>query len=232
MAQTAGPNDELPEALGALASDTTELGIVVGEMFQYTAASLFWSDGVTARYAMETRAWVAQSVSVLRRRALNLIHRFAPQADDLRRIAELQQATSEYARIAERAGHVAEHALRLEGGADDILASIHAEAPDVLRALISVIVEQMRGVFLVTASRDMALARDLIERDAEVEVIYRRVKALLDWRIRNDPFNALPMQRLLIVASDMRQIGASVVAICSAALGVATPRTGSPTRRL
>jgi phosphate uptake regulator len=219
MAQTAGPNDELPDALGALASDTTELGIVVGDMFQYAAASLFGREPEAARYAMETRAWVTQSVSVLRRRTLYLIQRFAPQGDDLRRIAELQQAASEYARIAERAGHVAEHALHLDGGADALLASIHAEAPDLMRALISEIVERMRGVFLVTASRDMALARDLIERDAEVETLYRRVKALLDWRIRNDPFNALPMQRLLIVASDVRQIGASVVAICSAALG-------------
>ncbi len=221
MAQTAGPNDELPDALGALASDTTELGIVVGDMFQYAAASLFGREPEAARYAMETRAWVTQSVSVLRRRTLYLIQRFAPQGDDLRRIAELQQAASEYARIAERAGHVAEHALHLDGGADALLASIHAEAPDLMRALISEIVERMRGVFLVTASRDMALARDLIERDAEVETLYRRVKALLDWRIRNDPFNALPMQRLLIVASDVRQIGASVVAICSAALGAA-----------
>ena len=221
MAQTVGPNETLSDALGALASDTTELGIVVGDMFQYAAASLFGREDEAARYAMETRAWVSQSVSVLRRRALYLIQRFAPQGDDLRRIAELQQATSEYARIAERAGHVAEHALRLEGSADSLLASIHADAPDLMRALISEIVERMRGVFLVTASRDMALARDLIERDAEVETLYQRVKALLNWRIRNDPFNALPMQRLLIVASDVRQIAASVVTICGAALGAA-----------
>lgn len=219
MAQTAGPNDALPDALGALASDTTELGIVVGDMFQYAAASLFGREPEAARYAMETRAWVTQSVSVLRRRAFQLIQRFAPQGDDLRRIAELQQATNEYARIAERAGHVAEHALQLDGGGDNLLASIHPEAPNLMRALISTVVERMRGVFLVTAARDMALARDLIEGDPEVETLYRRVKALLDWRIRNDPFNALPMQRLLIVASDVRQIGASVVAISGAALG-------------
>lgn len=219
MAQTAGPNDELPEALGALASDTTELGIVVGDMFQYAAASLFGREPEAARYAMETRAWVAQSVSVLRRRILYIIQRYNPQSDDLRRIAELQQAASEYARIAERAGHVAEHALRLDGAADNLLASIHVDAPDMLRALISEIVEQLRGVFLVTASRDTALASNLITRETEVEKVYRSIKAHLDWRIRNDPFNALPVQRLLIVASDVRQIGASVVAICSAALG-------------
>ncbi len=219
MAQTAGPNDELSDKLGALASDTTELGIVVGDMFQYAAASLFGRALEAARYAMETRAWVTQSVSVLRRRAFYLIQRYAPQGDDLRRIAELQQATNEYARIAERAGHVAEHALQLNSGAEGLLASIHPEAPDLMSELINLVVERMHGVFLVTAARDMALARDLIEGDPEVETLYRRVKALLDWRVRNDPFNALPMQRLLIVASDVRQIGSSVVAICGAALG-------------
>jgi phosphate uptake regulator len=219
MAQMAGPNDELPDALGALASDTTELGIVVGDMFQYAAASLFGHAPEAARYAMETRAWVAQSVSVLRRHAHHIIQRFTPQGADLRRIAELQQAASEYARIAERAGHVAEHALCLDGAADELLGSIHTDAPELMRALINEIVEWMRGVFLVTASRDMALAADLIQREDQVEAIYRKVKSLLDWRIGSDPFNALPVQRLLIVASDVRQIGTSVVAICSAALG-------------
>ena len=221
MAQTAGPDDELPDALGALASDTTELGIVVGDMFQYAAASLFSSEPEAARYAMRTRAWVTQSVSILRRRALSLIQRFAPQGDDLRHIAELQQAAGEYARIAERAGHVAEHALHLGGRADEYLGGIHASAPDLLRAFISAIVERMRGVFLVTASRNMDLAAKVIARDDEIEALYQRIKAMLNWKIRNDPFHALPMQRLLIVASDVRQIGVSMVAICQAATDAA-----------
>lgn len=226
MAQTAGPTDELPDALGALASDTTELGIVVGDMFQYAAASLFTSGPEAARYAMRTRAWVTQSVSILRRRALSIIQRFAPEGDDLRHIAELQQAAGEYARIAERAGHVAEHALHFNGGADTLLASIHPNAPDLLRAYVGAIVERMRGVFLVTASRDMSLASDLIKRDQEIEDLYVRIKALLGWRIRDDPFHALPMQRLLIVASDVRQIGTSIVAICRAATDAAHDNQG------
>lgn len=219
MAQTAGPVDELPEALGALASDTTELGIVVGDMFQYAAASLFGREPEAARYAMQTQAWVIQSVSILRRRALFVIQRFAPTGDDLRRVAELQQAASEYARIAERAGRVAENALHLDGGVDALLAGIHASAPDLLRAFISEIIERMRGVFLVTASRDIALARDLIERDADIEALYQRIKALLNWRIENDPFHAVPIMRLVIVTSAVRQIGTSIVAICQAAVG-------------
>ncbi|HEX9038364.1 MAG TPA: PhoU domain-containing protein [Ktedonobacterales bacterium] len=219
MAQTAGPNDELPEALSTLASDTTELGIVVGEMFQYAAASLFGQEPEAARYAMQTRAWVTQSVSILRRRSLQMIQRYAPQGDDLRHIAELQQAASEYARIAERAGHVAEHALHLDGRADSLLASIHAGAPDLMRAFISEIIQRMQGVFLVTAARNMPLAEQLISGDADIEALYQRIRALLDWRIRNDPFHALPVQRLLIVTSDVRQIGTSIVAMCAAATG-------------
>lgn len=219
MAQTAGPEDELPEALAALASDTTELGIVVGDMFQYAAASLFGREPEAARYAMQTQAWVTQSVSILRRRALFIIQRFAPGGDDLRRVAELQQAAGEYARIAERAGRVAENALHLDGSANRLLGSIHRGAPDLLRVFISEIIERMRGIFLVTASRDIPLARDLIARDAEIETGYQRIKALLTWRIQNDPFNALPLQRLVIVISAVRQIGTSMVAICQAAVG-------------
>jgi hypothetical protein len=219
MAQMAGPNNDLSDALGALASDTTELGIVVGDMFQYAAASLFGREPEAARYAMDTRAWVGQAVNVLRLRGRHIIEHFGPRGDALRRIAELQQATGEYARIAENAGHIAEHALAFDGGADDLLASIHADMPELTRALIFEIIERMRGVFLITASRDMALAANLIQSKDQVEALYRRVKALLDWRVRQDPFHALPIQRMLIVVTDVYQISLSLVAICSAALG-------------
>lgn len=219
MAQMAGPNDELPDAIGGLASDTTELGIVVGDMFQYAAASLFEREPEAARYAMDTRAWVGQAIGVLRRRARHIIVRFSPRGADLRRIAELQQAAGEYARIAESAGHIAEHALALDGDADSLLASIHPDMPELTRALISEIVERMRGVFLVTASRDAMLAANLIERKDQFEALYRRIKALLDWRIREDPYNAFPVQRILIVVSDIYQISLSIIAICIAALG-------------
>lgn len=219
MAQTAGPGDQLDDELGALASDTTELGIVVGDMFQYAAASLFGREPEAARFAMDTRAWVTQSVSVLRRRVRLLIQRFAPDGSDLRRIAELQQAATEYARISELAGQVAENALRLDGGADTLLLDIHPEAPDLVRELISVVVEQMRGVFLVTASRDARLAQELFDRDADVDDVYKRVYALLDWQVHRDPFNALPIHRLVIVVSDVRRIGSSIKAICHSSLG-------------
>ncbi len=222
MAQTVGPNEQLPDAIGRLASDTTEVGIVVGDMFRYACAGLFTQEPDSARFAMESRAWVTQATTALDLRVRAIIQHYAPASDDLRRIVELEHAVGQYGRIADRSNHIAEHALALGGAGETLLLHVTPDAPEILYALISMVYEQMRGVFLVTAARDLAQARALLQRDAEVEAFYNAMRVRLQHNIKAEPFTALPLQRLLMVASDMRQVGACVVRICEATLF--TPR--------
>lgn len=218
MAQTAGPSDQLPDELGRLASDTTELGIVVGDMFRYACAGLFGQEPETARFVTESQAWVAHAVAALERRARWIIQVYQPIGDDMRRIAELQHATSQYRRIAERSSKIADHALRLEGASDEVLATVAPNAAELMYTLISRVYEQMRGVFLVTAARDTTQARTLVANDAEVEGYYNALRVRLQYRIEREPFTALPLHLLLMVARGMREIGEAVVEICDATL--------------
>jgi phosphate uptake regulator len=217
------PNEQLPDAIGRLASDTTEVGIVVGDMFRYACAGLFMREPESARFAMESRAWVAQATAALDRRVRAIIQQFSPGGDDLRRIAELEHALGQYRRIADRSNHIAESALALGGAGEAILREVAPDAPELLYTLISVVYEQMRGVFLVTAARDLAQARALVKRHAEVKDFYDAVNVRLMHGIRNQPFAPLPRQQLLMVATDMLQVGAAVVRTCEATLFTPEP---------
>jgi phosphate uptake regulator len=204
------------DEIGRLASDTTEMGIVVGDMFRYASAALFGQEPEAARFAMESRAWVTRAATTLDRRVRAIIQQFDPTGNDLRRIVELQHAVSQYGRIADRSNHIAETALALGGSCDDLLRRVAADAPEFLYALIALVYEQMHGVFLVTAARDGAEARAIVARDAEVVAYYNAVRMRLESSIKSTPQFALHLLRVVMITTDMRQIGEAVVTICQA----------------
>jgi phosphate uptake regulator len=218
MAQTAGPDDQLPDAIGRLAGDTTEMGIVVSDMFRYACHDLFGLIPETARFIAESQHWVAYSTNVLEQQARSTILQYHPTGDDLRRIVELQHAASQYGRIAERSSHIAEQAHALGGESEQTLGRLALNTSDIFNQLIALVYEQMRGAFLVTAARDLAQARILLEREAEVASYYNVIQARLKHHTRIEPNTALPLQRLIMVTTDMREIVASVAAICNAVL--------------
>lgn len=218
MAQTVGPSEQISDAVGKLATDTTELGIVVGDMFRYACAGLFGQEPETARFVAESRAWVAQAAITLETRMRAIIQRYRPVGEEMRRIVELRQAASQLARIADRSSHISDQALILRGMSDSVLASVTPDTPAILYTLISLVYEQMRGVFLVTAARDLAQARALVSHHAQIEDYFHVLQARLAHRIRNEPQDAPALQRIQWVATDMRQIGESVVMICQASL--------------
>jgi len=225
MAQTVGPNDQLPDEVGKLASDTTELGIVVGDMFRYACAGLFGQEPETARFVAESRAWVATAANALDLRVRSIIQRYRPSGDQMRHIVELQQAANQLAGIAERSSHISDQALILRGEVDQALADVAPDASSILYTLISLVYEQMRGAFLVTAARDMGQARTLVSSHAEVESYYNALLLRLRYRIRNEPMSAPALHRVQMVATDMLKIDQSVVRICEATLF--TPSAGA-----
>lgn len=218
MAQTVGPMDDLPEEIGRLASDTTEMGIVVGDAFRYACAGLFVQEPDSARFAMESAQWAAQARAVLDLRVRDIIQRYHPIGDDMRRIAELRHAVSEYIRIADLSNHIADWSLELQGQGDALLLRCAPDAPEILYTYISLVYEQMRGVFLVTAARDLGQAHALLQRDEEVQAFSNALLVRLQYAIKQEPFEALPLQRLVMIGANMREVDASVVAICKAVL--------------
>ncbi|HEY8325101.1 MAG: hypothetical protein ACHQ1E_05060 [Ktedonobacterales bacterium] len=218
MAQTVGPTDDLPEEIGRLASDTTEMGIVVGDGFRYACAGLFVQEPDSARFAMESARWAAYVRSLLDLRVRDIIQRYHPIGDDMRHIAELRHAVSEYSRISDLSNQIADGALALQGQCDTLLLRCAPDAPEILYTYTSLVYEQMRGVFLVTAARDLGQAQALVRRDEEVQAFCNALLVRLHYAIKQEPFEALPLQRIIMIATSMRDVDASVVAICKTVL--------------
>jgi phosphate uptake regulator len=218
MAQTVISGVQLPEEIGRLASDTTEIGIVVGDMFRYACAGLFGSEPEAARFAIESRAWVASASATLDRRVRAIIHQFNPSGDDLSHIVELQHAVSQYCRVADHANRIAELALRLAGSCDDLLRATAPDAPEMLYTLISLVYEQIRRAFLVTAARDAGEARTILADFVDVENYHRALQVRLEHGIKVAPQFSTQLMLIVIITTAMRQIGEAVVTICQTTL--------------
>ncbi|MEO7001248.1 MAG: PhoU domain-containing protein [Ktedonobacterales bacterium] len=217
MAVQAGREEQFEEEARVLNDDTTELGIIVSDIFKDAAAALFDRNPQISQHAMQAEQWSKQMASQVRQRSLSLLHRYMPTGDTLRRVVELQQFASEYVRMAEHARAIAEHALALGGSAE--LALAHIEQGDtLLRQLMYEAYVEVRDSLIVCASRDMATARRMLEANADLTQTYLTFKTLLDQAIRRDPQHALPLHRLLFIAARLHEISARTVAISNAVL--------------
>lgn len=217
MAVQAGREDQFEEEARVLSDDTTELGIIVSDIFKDAAAALFDRNADIAQHALQAEQWSKQMANHLRHESLSLLRRYVPNGDTLRRVVEMQQFASEYVHMAEHAHSIAEHALALGGAAERTLTHIEHADP-LLRTLIYRAFVEVRGSVIVCASRDAATARRVVEADADLTGAYLTFKALLDAAIQRDPQHALPLHRLLFVAARLQEIGARAVAISNAVL--------------
>ncbi len=77
---------------------------------------------------------------------------------------------------------------------------------------------EIRGAVVISTSRDRARARLLLREDQELERIFIYYSERLDQAISYDPWNAVPLQQLLFIGAQMREIGQHAMAICDAVL--------------
>jgi len=217
MAVQAGREEQFEEEARVLSDDTTELGIIVSDIFKDAAAALFDRNPDVAQHALQAEQWSKQMANHLRHESLSLLQRYVPNGDTQRRVVEMQQFASEYVRMAEHAHTIAEHALALSGSAEAALAHIE-QADPLLRTLIYQAFVEVRGSLIVCASRDTTTARHVVEADADLTRTYLTFKALLEAAIRRDPQHAFPLHRLLFIAARLHEIGSRAVAISNAVL--------------
>ncbi|HUY78621.1 MAG TPA: PhoU domain-containing protein [Ktedonobacterales bacterium] len=224
MAQKVGREAQFEDELQRLADGAAELGITVGEIFKNAAAALFEPGREAGQSAVREERSIRQMVTTYRQESLAALRRYSPAGDQLRRVVELQQFAGEFGAIAERAASIAQHALALSGGADRSLARVSYDAPEFMRQIIYQAYVEMRGCLIVCAARDTEKARRVILENAELHRYYQALKRQLDQAIQAEPREALPLHRLLLVATRLAEIGDRAVAICNTVL-VTAPQT-------
>src|SRR5215467_7459449 len=116
-----GHEEPLEDEIAVLSDETIELGLYAEEIFKNGSAALYPQALDSAQFAIETGRISTQIYRTIHQAALAILASHMPSGDQLRRIIELQQIASEFARIAEDGRQIAEHALWLAGTAENEL---------------------------------------------------------------------------------------------------------------
>lgn len=213
----------IEEELRALADETTEIGIIAEDAFKNASAALYGQEPDAAWIAIENEHVAAQQFRAVHHKALALLGQHIPAGDTMRRILELQQFASEFARIAAAARAIAEQALILGGAGEEQLLRAGGDAPILFVQIVRQAYIQVRGCVIATTTRDTALARRLIVEDGDLDRLFLEYKLVLNAAIRSNPRIAATLDRLLLVGVHFEDIGNRVVAICQTLLFAPQP---------
>lgn len=202
-----------------LLDDVAELGLLAEEVFKNaSSALLFPSESQAAQSAIEFERHYAVMYRSLHQRSLALLERgdFANAA--LRRVVEVQQIAAEFLRIADDSRQIAEHALWLAGGADTRLIEIGGDAPMLMVQLVRQAYVEIRGAVIATTTHDTALAKRLLAEDGELDQLFLTFKFDIERGIRANPRMAADLNRLLLIAVLLEDIGNRVASTCNTIL--------------
>lgn len=200
-----------------LADETTELGIAAEDIFLNAATGLFYPDNIGALRAVMSAQKCKQMHAAIHRRLLGKVMGGDLNQDDLRWTLELQRNAVEFLRMTECARLIAQYAVSLGGSAEWELQRAQTNI-ELLGTLVQQTRIEIRGAVVISTSRDRTRARMLLREDAELERIFTYYSERLDQAISYDPWNAVPLQQLLFIGAQMREIGQHAMAICDAVL--------------
>ncbi len=200
-----------------LADETTELGIAAEDIFLNAATVLFYPDNFGALRAVMSAQKCKQMHADIHHRLLGMVMSGDLAPDDLRWTLELQRTSVEFLRMTECARLIAQYAVSLGGTAEWQLQRAQTSI-ELLGTLVQQTRIEIRGAVVISTSRDRARARLLLREDQELERIFIYYSERLDQAISYDPWNAVPLQQLLFIGAQMREIGQHAMAICDAVL--------------
>ncbi len=188
------------EALEGTRLDVVRLGALVGDALRAAA------DALERRNAATGARVVAGDdvVDDLRRRieshCIELIWRQQPVAGELREIAAMLNLATDLERIGDYAVELAKNAIKL---ADMPLRPQRVEIDRIVGVVLGMLLDAMRAY----SERDDALASSVIERDAEVDRLYKRSITVLQEEMQADPEIVPAATRYLFILTSLERAG-------------------------
>jgi phosphate transport system protein len=142
----------------------------------------------------------------IRSRCISIMARQAPVARDLRELTTVQLVINELERMADHAVGIAKQGERVAGH------ELPAVAGD-LELMARLDTEQIRNVVQAFVDVNVQAARDVCQKDDEIDHVYRQVFAQLLELMRTDSAQVPVATSLLFVAHDLERIGDRVTNI-------------------
>lgn len=208
-----------PNEVARLLDAVTELGLMAEEVFKNAVSGLlFPSEAQAAQLALENERRYQSMYRALHQRSLDLLRHGPISNGALRRVVEVQQIAAEFLRIADDSRQIADHALWLGGEVDTRLIQIGGDAPMVLVQLIRQAYVEIRGAVVATTTHDTLLAKRLLAEDSELDQLYLAFKGDVERGIRANPRLVADLNRLLLIAVILEDIGNRVASTCNTIL--------------
>jgi phosphate transport system protein len=188
------------EALEATRLDVVRLGALCGDAIRVAVESLDRRDAAAAARVVAGD----DSIDELRRRieshCIELIWRQQPVAGELREIAAMLEIATDLERIGDYAVDIAKNAIKLS---DQALRPHKVEIDRIASVAHGMLLDAMRAY----TERDAQLASQVIDRDDEVDKLYKRSIKLLQEEMQQDPELVRSGTRYLFVLASLERVG-------------------------
>jgi len=199
--KTAVPRRKLDEGIALLRSDLVDMADVARCMVADAMTALQTGDTALAESVIERDATVDQLDQSIEAEAIRLVATQQPVAYDLRFIGTALKVTTDIERVGDHAVNIARTVMRL--------AQVGKSTPVPLEVTrMGTLALQLIGSCAEAYSDDNGrVAQQIIERDDDMDVLYREAQSELRGRMRDTPSESVAASHLLFVAHYLERIG-------------------------
>lgn len=185
--------------MAALRRTVSWMGELVLERLHLAVRALVERDPEAARLVIERDREINELQIQIDERALLLLALQNPEAGDLRFVVAAIKANADLERLGDQAVNIAESALRLMD--KSALAQLNFVDAMAQRALAMV-----RGAMTAFLDRDVAIARDVLRQDDEVDAMKDRVQRVLAEQMARDAGIIEPGMEIVIVSRSLERV--------------------------
>ncbi len=188
------------EALESTRLDVVRLGALCGDAIRVAVEALDRRDATGGARVVAGD----DAIDDLRRRieshCIELIWRQQPVANELREIAAMLEIATDLERIGDYAVDISKNAIKL---ADQTLRPQKVEIDRIAGVAHGMLLDAMRAY----TERDSNLASQVIDRDDEVDKLYKRSIKLLQEEMQADPELVRSGTRFLFILASLERVG-------------------------
>lgn len=186
------------QELEELKLDITRMGTLVEQALERSVASLKASDVALAHQVVAEDKEVNRFHLGIEERCLRLLALQQPMAKDLRVIGTALKLITDLERMADYGVNIARTTIRMSG---EPLVKPLVDIP----RMVDVTMLMLREALAAFVHEDVAMALQMIERDHEVDHLYKKVFGELESLMMADPVNVRQALQLLFVARGLER---------------------------
>jgi len=188
------------EALEATRLDVVRLGALAADAIRVAVEALDSRDTASAARVVAGDDTIDDLRRKIEAACIELIWRQQPVAGELREIAAMLEIATDLERVGDYAVDIAKNAIKLS---DIALRPQKVEVDRIAGVAHACLLDAMRAY----TERDLALANVTIERDDEVDQLYKRSIKLLQEEMQADPELVRAGTRYLFVLAELERVG-------------------------